>query len=71
MLVWALGFLAAAFPVLAGVITNEWRRRQSRWVDDQSWLQLLDGLTRQLGLRRAVELRMSPTPLIPIPFNEA
>ena len=48
MLLWVLGFIAVGLPALAGVVGNEWRRRQSRRVVDQNWLQLLDGLTRQL-----------------------
>ncbi len=65
MLLWVLGFIAVALPALAGVVGNEWRRRQSRRVVDQNWLQLLDGLTRQFALRRRVELRTSPVPLDP------
>ena len=64
-----LGFIAVAFPALAGVVGNEWRRRQSRRVDDPNWLQLLDGLARQFALRRRIELRTSPVPLIPMTWG--
>jgi protocatechuate 3,4-dioxygenase beta subunit len=69
MLLWVLGFIVVALPALAGVVGNEWRRRQSRRVVDQNWLQLLDGLTRQFALRRRIELRTSPVPLIPVTWG--
>ena len=69
MLLWVLGFIAVGLPALAGVVGNEWRRRQSRLVVDQNWLQLLDGLTQQFALRRRIELRTSPAPLIPITWG--
>ena len=69
MLLWVLGFIAVGLPALAGVVGNEWRRRQSRLVVDQNWLQLLDGLTRQFALRRRIELRTSPVPLIPMTWG--
>jgi beta-lactamase regulating signal transducer with metallopeptidase domain/protocatechuate 3,4-dioxygenase beta subunit len=69
MLLWVLGFIAVALPALAGVAGNEWRRRQSRRVVDQNWLQLLNGLARQFTLRRRVELRTSPVPLIPVTWG--
>jgi len=69
MLFWVLGFIAVTLPALAGVAGNEWRRRQSRRVGDQNWLQLLDRLTRQLALYRRVELRTSPVPLIPVTWG--
>ncbi len=69
MLLWVLGFIAVGLPALAGLVGNEWRRRQSRRVVDQNWLQLLDGLTRQFALRRRIELRTSPVPLIPVTWG--
>ena len=69
MLFWVLGFIAVGLPALAGVVGNEWRRRQSRRVVDQNWLQLLDGLTQQFALRRRIELRTSPVPLIPMTWG--
>ena len=63
------GSSRSALPALAGVVGNEWRRRQSRRVVDQNWLQLLDGLTRQFALRRRIELRTSPVPLIPVTWG--
>ena len=69
MLLWVLGFIAVALPALAGVVGNEWRRRQSRRVVDPNWLQLLDGLARQLALRRRIELRTSPVSLIPMTWG--
>ena len=69
MFLWVLGFIVVSFPALAGVVGNEWRRRHSRRVVDQNWLQLLDGLTRQLALRHRIELRTSPVPLIPVTWG--
>ncbi len=69
LLLWALGFLAMALPALAGIVNNEWRRRRSRRVADQNWLQLLDGLTRQFTLRRPIELRICAAPLIPVTWG--
>jgi uncharacterized protein (TIGR03067 family) len=64
-----LGFIVVGLPALAGVVISEWRRRQSRRLVDEDWLQLLDGLTRQFALRRRIELRMSPVPLIPMTWG--
>jgi uncharacterized protein (TIGR03067 family) len=69
MLLWVLGFITVGLPALAGVVGNEWRRRQSRLVVDQNWLQLLDGLAQQFALRRRIELRTSPVPLIPMTWG--
>ena len=69
MLIWVLGLIAVALPALAGVVGNEWRRRQSRRVVDQNWLRLLDALAGQLALRRRIELRASPAPLIPMTWG--
>jgi protocatechuate 3,4-dioxygenase beta subunit len=62
---WSLGFVATASPAVAGVIGGAWRRRQSRPVSDPGWLESLDVVSRQLGLRRRVDLRTCPEPLIP------
>lgn len=69
MLLWVLGFITVVLPALAGVVGTEWRRRKSRLVVDQNWLQLLDGLTQQVALRRRIELRTSPVPLIPMTWG--
>jgi len=69
VLVWAFGFFMAAFPALAGVVGNGWRRRRSRRVTDPRWLQLLENLARQFAIRRRVELRTNPEPLIPITWG--
>ncbi len=69
MLLWALGFLAVASPALAGIVHSEWRRRRSRPVTDQNWLQLLDGLTRQFTLRRPIDLRTCPVPFVPVTWG--
>ena len=69
MLIWVLGFIAVTLPALAGFVGNEWRRRQSRRVVDPNWLQLLDGLARQLAIGRRIELRTSPVSLIPMTWG--
>jgi beta-lactamase regulating signal transducer with metallopeptidase domain len=69
LLFWALGFIVAMLPAVAGVFGNERRRKQSRRVVDQAWLQLLDGLTRKFALRRGIELRTSLLPLVPVTWG--
>jgi beta-lactamase regulating signal transducer with metallopeptidase domain/protocatechuate 3,4-dioxygenase beta subunit len=68
-LLWALGFISVAWPALLGIAGNEWRRRHSRLIVDQTWLELIENLTRQFGLRRPIELRSSPVPLVPVTWG--
>lgn len=70
-LVWVVGFVAAVLPALVGVIGNERRRRGSRPAVEDDWRQLLDGLAGELALRRRIELRLSPMPLIPVTWGIA
>jgi protocatechuate 3,4-dioxygenase beta subunit len=66
---WALGCVATAAPAVAGALGNARRRRRSRPVADPGWLGSLDALSRQLAIRRRVELRMSPEPVIPMTWG--
>jgi beta-lactamase regulating signal transducer with metallopeptidase domain/protocatechuate 3,4-dioxygenase beta subunit len=68
-LAWALGALAAAAPAVVGVLGGSLRRRQSRLVVDPSWSGLLGELARDLGIRRPVELRMCPGPVVPVTWG--
>lgn len=70
-ILWAVGFVAASWPTVAGMVGNERRRRRSRRVVDPGWLRLRDEVARALGLRVRVDLRASPEPVIPVTWGVA
>ncbi len=69
ILLWLLGFLVFALPVLTAVLRNAWQRRHARLVTDTGWLSLLEAVSRQLTLDRKVELRTTSESCVPVTWG--
>lgn len=53
---WLAGALAVLAPLAVSLLRVRWQRRQARPVEDAAWIETLNGVRADLGVRRAVEL---------------
>jgi beta-lactamase regulating signal transducer with metallopeptidase domain/outer membrane protein TolC len=68
-LVWPAGGLLSLVPLAIGLWQLAGLHRRSQAIGDQRWLTLLDGLRRQLTVRRSVRLRQCESALAPLTWG--
>ena len=66
---WAAGVLLSLVPMGVGLWQLAVLNRRSQLIDDPRWLAQLDRLTRQMGVRRGVQLRQSAAAIAPLTWG--
>src|SRR5262249_17388653 len=66
---WGVGVVVVLVPLLVGLVRLWLLGRRCRRVQDGSWLDLLAGLRRQLGLARRVTLLQSGAAVMPMTWG--
>lgn len=67
--VWLAGALAVLAPLAVSLLRVRWQHRHARPVADAAWIEVLDGVRADLGVRRAVELVAGSAEVMPMTWG--